>query len=497
MQRAGSPPDESAPTPTPGAPGQTQALLSKVDGLIRDAHVRERFGVLGPAFSIALGSWIEPFATAMQGLEPTAHLQAAARAMAEIAHLTGTFARDAARPLAGVQTGRMDSGSCEHHAELVARIDDSFRIFSSSPEFDRARRRAAAAILDWLEHDRDAASSVGRALESPPAHAWRQCDDSTPADTATVMRDGNATLVRYPIERAVRASVLVIPGFTTGALIFDLGPQRSVTRTLAEHGVETWLLDWDRSDETDRLRTVANQLDRIDRALDTVRAAANGRRPALAGHFHGGLLALLYCIRYPGKAGALVTLSTPVEFGSRHDVFGDWLRACDGERLVEIFGNIPGALIAALLATASPMRWCGGGFFTLLDGADSVAAAARIERFEHARRFPPAFPGETFRGLYRSFYRDNSFATGGGAVIDGRRYDPSNLATPVLNVFARNDRIVPPGASTPLAELAADAPCSSREHRGGHFDLLAGHGAHTGLLPDIAAWLVEEHARGS
>ena len=472
-----------------------QAFLTTVDGLVRDAHVRDRFGDLGSAFSIALGSWIEPLAAAMQGTEPTAHSRAAARAMIDIARLTGTFARDAARPLAGAGTDPEDSGSGEHYAGLAARIDDAFRECSSSPEFDRARRRAAAAILDWLEHDRAAASSISRAVESPPLHALRQCDDPLPMDTATVMRDGNATLVRYPIERAARASVLVVPGFTTGAHIFDLDPQRSVARALAEHGVETWLLDWGRADETDRLRTVASQLDRIDRAIDTVRAAANGRRPAIAGHFHGGLLALLYCMRHPDKAGAIITLSTPVEFRSRHDLFGDWLRACGGERLVDVFGNVPGTLIAALLATTSPMRWCGGGFFALLDGADSATAAARIARFEHARRFPPAFPGETFRGLYRSFYRDNSFAAGTSASIDGRRYDPSSLAMPLLNVFAGDDRIVPPGASAPLAELAANAPVSSREHRGGHFDLLAGHRAHTALIPDVAAWLIEHTPR--
>ena len=469
-----------------------QGLLATVGGLVRDAHVQQRFGDLGPAFSIACRSWIEPLAAALQGMEPTAHSQTAARAITDIARLTGSFARDAAPlPLAGAITSGAGSGAFEHYVSLAAQIDDAFREFSSSPEFDCARRRAATTILDWLEQDRAAASSITRALESPPLHTLQQCGNPSAADTAVVMRDGNATLVRYPIERIARASVLVIPGFTTGVHIFDLDPQRSVARTLAKHGVETWLLDWGRSDEIDRLRTVSSQLDRIDRAIDAVRAAANGRRPAIAGHFHGGLLALLYCIRHPGKAGALITLSTPVEFKSRHDVFGDWLRACDGERLVDVFGNVPGTLIAALLATASPMRWCGGGFFALLDGADSATAAARIARFEHARRFPPAFPGETFRGLYRSLYRDNSFTAGTGAALDGRRYDPSNLAMPLLNVFARDDRIVPPDASAPLAELAANAPVSSREHRGGHFELLVGHRAHTELIPDVAAWLIE------
>ena len=192
--------------------------------------------------------------------------------------------------------------------------------------------------------------------------------------------------------------MLVVSGFTAGPRMLDLDPQRSVLRTLAAHGVDAWLLDWGRADETDRHRTVSNQLDRIDRAVDAVREAANGRRPALAGHFHGGLLALLYCLRHPGKAGALVTLSTPVRFASSDDAFAGWLRACDGERLVDVLGNVPGPLVAALAAASSPMGWCGGGFFTLLEGLDSAAAADRMARFEHARRFPPPSPGRRSAG---------------------------------------------------------------------------------------------------
>ena len=534
-------------TPADGEP-PIPALLAAIDGLVRDAHLRERFGDLGPALSLALGSWMEPFGAAMRGLEPTPHSQAAARAIADVARLAGAFARDAAyrsaapsspiqpadgafardaaSPSAGVRAAPEsagDAGGFRHYAELAARVDDAFREFSSGPEFDEARRRAIAAVLDWLEHDRAAASSIARALASTPTRAMRTRDaptppdsgpdvadgradpahvstparatrprgDSAPPDPATGTGDGGTGLIPFPGTGEPRASVLVVPGFTTGPSLFDLEPQRSFVRTLAAHGAAVWLLDWSQPGQTGERRTVTDLLARIDRAIDAVRAASFGRRPALAGHFHGGLLALLYGIRYPGKAGALITLSTPVEFGLRHDVFAGWLRACDGDRLADVFGDIPGPLTAALAAAASPTHWCGGGLLALLGGLDPVVGAARIARFEQARRFPPDFPGETFRALHRAFYRDDSFAVNGAAVLDGHRYDLGDLVTPLLNVFAHNDRVVPPDASLPLERWAARAPGSSREHQGGHFDLMAGHGAHEALLPGIAAWVIE------
>ena len=539
-----------------------QALLAAAGGIVRDAQTRERFGDPGPAFAAAFGSWIEPFAAAMYGLgEPTPRSRAAARALADVARLVGTFACEAARgeakpPPARTETGRADTeppvrpahgdaasedakagsgdmkaaggdaeAGCrdtetadghaedgfadayERYARLAARIDDSFRELSSSPEFDHAHRRAAAALLDWLEHDRAAASSIVRAFEAgvaypEPQHGSMASPGTRPAPTGAgsdpagaevIMRDGSATLLRYPARQTARATVLVVPGFTAGARLFDFDPRCSFAGVLADHGVETCLLDWGRPDETDRRRTVADQLRRIDRALDAARAAADGaaaaRRPvALAGHFHGGLLALLHCIRYPGKAGALVTLSTPAGFAPGQDPFGDWLQACGGERLADVFGNVPGAFVAALLAAASPMQWCGGGVFSVLGGAHHADAAARIEL---ARRFPPAFPGETFRQLYRAFHRADPFAAGGSVVIDDHEYDPSSLATPLQNVFAREDRIVPPGASSRLEKLVGATNCSRREHPGGHFDLLTSHRTHTELLPGIAAWLTK------
>ena len=470
-------------------------ILRAVDEVVRDTHVQGRFGDLGPAFAAALGSWIEPFAAAMREVDPTAHSRAAARAMADLARLTGTCAGQAMQSIADPPAGDAGAGPGPSHDELAGSIDDAFREFSSSPAFDHARRAAAAAMLDWLERDPAAASGLARALESPPPFA-PQPFEHPPPEAETVLRDGNATLTAFPGAGEARASVLVVPGFTAGPRMLDLDPQRSAVRTLAAHGIDTWLFDWGRTDDTDRHRTVANQLERIDRAVDAVREATNGRRPALAGHFHGGLLALLYCLRHPGKAGALVTLSTPVRFAADDDAFSGWLRACDGERLVDVLGNVPGPLVAALAAASSPMRWCGGGFLTLLGGLDSAAAATRIARFEQARRFPPAFPGETFRGLYRAFYRDDSFSAGGNAVIDGHRYELSGLRTPLLNVFARDDRIVPPDASRPLVEWTRTAPGSNREHPGEHYDLLTGHRAHTDLLPGVAGWLVEQ-ARGS
>ena len=256
-----------------GAARHMQALLAAVDRTVGDAHVRERFGDVGQAFSAALGSWIEPLAEATRGSDSTAHSQAAARAMADLARLTGAFTGEAMQSIARLQTGAADTVPGRRHAEIAGRIDDSFREFSSSPEFDRARRNAAAAILDWLEHDRATAARIACALEPPADLAPELSDDSMPAEPESVLRDGNAALTAYPGAGEARASVLVIPGFTTGPRMFDLDPRRSAVRTLAEHGVDTWLLDW-----AGAARPIGTEPSRASSNASTARSMRCGRR---------------------------------------------------------------------------------------------------------------------------------------------------------------------------------------------------------------------------
>ena len=131
--------------------------------------------------------------------------------------------------------------------------------------------------------------------------------------------------------------------------------------------------------------------------------------------------------------------------------------------------------VCSVLALDDRRLSCTGGGLTV---QCRRPPADRMARFEHARRFPIAFPGETFRGLYRAFYRDDAFAEGGNAVIDGHRYELSGLETPLPSVFARDDR--ERAAPRPSRSGREPPAGSNREHPGGHYDLLAVHRSASG-----------------
>jgi polyhydroxyalkanoate synthase subunit PhaC len=92
------------------------------------------------------------------------------------------------------------------------------------------------------------------------------------------------------------------------------------------------------------------------------------------------------------------------------------------------------------------------------------------------------FPGAAFRQTVERLVREN-------ALMDGSLADLSAIETPVLNVMAERDHIVPLAAAEPLARLIGQ----TEELRlgAGHVGLVAGRAAAKITLPGIAGWIAE------
>ncbi len=396
------------------------------------------------------------------------------------------------------------------YERIVRQANAHFRRRAREALFDDALGQAFAASLQWLESDPEVAAGIARVLSrpasdsNPPSSGSSKAQRSSARPCAVEERalDGGDLLIHHRAPVAKKADALIVPGFLAGSSLFDLDPQSSVMATLARHGIDCWMLERGRACKGGG--SLSQQIQGIERALDAVRLLADSpsskaiHRPAIIGHFHGGTLALLHCLAHPGKARALVTLSTPIDFATEDDLLSHWLRGLDGERLVGIFENLPGGLPALLTAMISPIPDDGQGLSALPIAMDRARARHR-ERLNVARRIPPEFPGRCFLSMQRMFYRDNALMTKTSDIgkrleeeatmVGARSSTLDDLGLPILNVVACEDRIVPPAASRPLARIAPNAPHTSMEYDGGHFDLFGDEAAHDRLFPSIATWL--------
>ena len=62
---------------------------------------------------------------------------------------------------------------------------------------------------------------------------------------------------------------------------------------------------------------------------------------------------------------------------------------------------------------------------------------------------------------------------------------------PVLNIYARQDHLVPPSASKPLGALVGSSDYSEHEFQGGHIGIYVSGSAQREIPERIAGWLRE------
>jgi polyhydroxyalkanoate synthase len=62
---------------------------------------------------------------------------------------------------------------------------------------------------------------------------------------------------------------------------------------------------------------------------------------------------------------------------------------------------------------------------------------------------------------------------------------------PVLNIYARQDHLVPPSASKPLRGLVGSSDYSEHEFQGGHIGVYVSGSAQREIPERIAGWLRE------
>jgi polyhydroxyalkanoate synthase len=98
------------------------------------------------------------------------------------------------------------------------------------------------------------------------------------------------------------------------------------------------------------------------------------------------------------------------------------------------------------------------------------------------------FPGACARQSVELLLRQNLLTTG-EIPLGGRRVRLGDISTPVLNVMAEHDHMVPPPASEPLSKLVGSSDTQELRVQGGHVGLIVGRDAGRTTIPGIIDWL--------
>ena len=322
---------------------------------------------------------------------------------------------------------------------------------------------------------------------------------TTPKDL--VWQRDKVSLYRYrPLtERKVRTPVLIAYGLVGRYTMVDLQDDRSLVRNLLNLGVDLYVVDWGNPTRADRYLMLEDYIDGyLDDCVDEIARREGLDKISLLGVCEGGVFTTCYAARHPEKVANLVLTITPIDFHADklsdragHGFINVWTRsldAADVDRLIDVYGTLPGSFMGSVFSMMTPMRSMTKYNLDLLDVVDDRKKFINFLRMEKWIADRPDHPGEAARQWLKDLYQDNKLVKNefelAGTPVDLRR-----IAAPILNIFAQDDHIIPPATSRALDGKTGSPDYSEMGLPGGHVGVFVGGRAQKMLGSGIADWL--------
>ena len=208
----------------------------------------------------------------------------------------------------------------------------------------------------------------------------------------------------------------------------------------------------------------------------------------LLGICQGGTFSLCYSAMHRPKVKNLVTMVTPVDFQTPDNMLSHWVQHMDVDLLVDTLGNIPGELLNWTFLSLKPFSLTGQKYVNMVDVLDDPDKLKNFLRMEKWIFDSPDQAGEAFRQFIRDFYQENGLING-TIKIGGRSVDLKSVDMPVLNIYAEQDHLVPPGASRAMRNLVGTKDYTELSFPGGHIGIYVSGKAQAQVPPAIDAWL--------
>jgi len=321
------------------------------------------------------------------------------------------------------------------------------------------------------------------------------------AGKAVVFRQDKVTLYHYRpvVQRTVATPVLVAYGQVGRYTMTDLQEDRSMLRNLLALGADVYAVDWGSPTRSDRWLTFEDYIDGyLNDCVEFICREHDLASINLLGICEGGIFSVCYAALYPQRVRNLILTITPIDFHqdqaevrANHGFINLWTRSLseeDIDQLIEANGNLPGELMSYVFALMTPGATMSKYNVGLLDTFDDEKKLLNFLRMEKWLADRPHHPGEAAKQLLVNLYKNNELIRG-EFRLGKRKVNLADVRMPVLNVFAKEDHIIPPGTTQALGAAVGSEDYTEIGLEGGHIGVFVS-GKSQGLLgKGIVDWL--------
>jgi polyhydroxyalkanoate synthase subunit PhaC len=318
----------------------------------------------------------------------------------------------------------------------------------------------------------------------------KDVDIATTPKTA-VYKEDKLTLYKYDreTEASYKTPVLIVYALVNTYKMLDLQPDRSYIKNLLAAGMDVYLIDWGYPSKGDRFLSMDDYVnDYINNCVDHIRKKHRLEKINILSICQGGTLSVIYASLYPNKIKNLVTHVTPVDFSTNDGLLFRWSKDMDFDKLVDAnHGLIPGEFLNQGFDMLKPMMKIQKqqALANSLEDKDKLMNFLRMEKWISES---PAQTGECFRQFMKDLYQQNKLVKG-ELEVGGKKVNLKNLTCSLLNIYATEDHLVPPSATTPLNDLVGSKDKELYSFKGGHIGVFVGGKSQKELAPAVAEWL--------
>ncbi|MCC6370869.1 MAG: class III poly(R)-hydroxyalkanoic acid synthase subunit PhaC [Bacteroidia bacterium] len=317
-----------------------------------------------------------------------------------------------------------------------------------------------------------------------------EVDIATTPKTA-VYNEDKLTLYRYnrDSDASYKTPVLIIYALVNTYKMLDLQQDRSYIKNLLGAGLDVYLIDWGFPGKADKYLSMDDYVNGyINNCVDYIRKTNRVEKINILSICQGGTLSVIYSSLYPNKVKNLVTHVTPVDFSTNDGLLFRWSKDMDFDLLVDAnHGLIPGDFLNQGFDMLKPMMKVQKqqALTNSLDDKDKLLNFLRMEKWISES---PDQAGECFRQFMKDLYQKNKLVKG-ELEVGGKKVNLKNLTSPLLNIYATEDHLVPPAATIPLNDLVGSTDKELYSFKGGHIGVFVGGKSQKELAPAVTAWL--------
>ena len=303
------------------------------------------------------------------------------------------------------------------------------------------------------------------------------------------------------LDRAVRTPVLIVYGLIGRWTMADLQEDRSLVRNLLNLGIDLYVVDWGNPSRADRWLTLDDYIDGyLFDCVEQIRAIADIPSVSLLGICEGGVFTTCFAALHPQLVKTMTLAITPIDFHADqienrtgHGFINIWTRSLapqDIDNLIDANGCLPGQFMGAVFNQMTPMRTLLKYNVDLLEVVDDEKKLLNFLRMEKWIADRPDHPGEAAKQWLKELYQDNRLVRN-EFNIGGRKVDLANITMPVLNVYAKDDHIIPPATSRALADKVGTKDYTELALPGGYVGVFVGGRSQMLFAPGVAKWLAD------